>query len=432
MKNNIYIVTFIFFSIFIFGCKNEKKDTTPTIKTISVDVEKAEKDKDISDIMDTSFFKVVALQTSQESLVGGKIKGIFYRNDKLYIWEEQTNSLFMFDSNGKYLNKIHSVGEGPNDYRAMSSVRMTKDRIYVFDKGGSKILYYDVDCNLLGTISVKDVLKKVFNTNEVFVINDRLYFADQLLNESKAKYGDPYKLCSMDMVSGGFNKYLPYNTQDAPSYNFYLRDQQYSIINDSVRLMCCKTDTVYVATKDNVSAEYILDFGDKSLPKNMIQENSIKEIKTNPQYNRYVYDITNMMDTDRYLIFRLTYGSMPKIDHKALTESLKKDRKGTMENLRNRNTNFYYVFYDKNTGNTIVANDMIMSNFGDNRSFISFSDGSYIFNIENIHSAFFNKEGKKESASIPQNKAYQNALNEVYSSITPQSNPIIHIYKLKQ
>ncbi len=37
----------------------------------------------------------------------------------------------MFDENGKFLNKIQSPGEGPEDYIEMSQVRITDDGIYI-------------------------------------------------------------------------------------------------------------------------------------------------------------------------------------------------------------------------------------------------------------------------------------------------------------
>ena len=117
----------------VFICACSHKPTLPTsVISINVDVNNSVKDYDITSIYDTTRCKIVKLQNGADALIGGRIKKIFYRNGYLFIWEQQTNSIFKYDDNGRYISKISSYGEGPQDYMSMASVYMTDDNIYIF------------------------------------------------------------------------------------------------------------------------------------------------------------------------------------------------------------------------------------------------------------------------------------------------------------
>ena len=59
------------------GNSNDTVYTGP-IKTIKIDVSSAEKFKDLSYMYDTSHYKIVALETRNDALLGNKVTDIFY------------------------------------------------------------------------------------------------------------------------------------------------------------------------------------------------------------------------------------------------------------------------------------------------------------------------------------------------------------------
>ena len=79
------------------ACGGEDIASTTDVKRIEIDVSKAEKYMDLSSVMDTSFFQIIPLETRPDCLLGGEINKIMYRNNRIYIWEDQTEAVFMFE-----------------------------------------------------------------------------------------------------------------------------------------------------------------------------------------------------------------------------------------------------------------------------------------------------------------------------------------------
>ena len=142
MKKLLFVFLFAFIVV---SCARKDNSVAGNndIKTIKIDVDGCEKDMDISDMFDTSFFRIIPLETTPESLIGGEVCQVFYRNDRLYVVEKMAKGLFVFDDNGKFLSKIQSYGQGPEEYIEITAVSITDDRIIVFDQFSRKVLIYD-------------------------------------------------------------------------------------------------------------------------------------------------------------------------------------------------------------------------------------------------------------------------------------------------
>ncbi len=425
---------FIFILLFSTSCgESESYQEKKSTDVIHINLDNANVE-DISDMMDTSFFRVVALETTPEALVGGQIKDVFYRNSRIYVAEKQSKGIFMFDENGKFLNKIQSPGEGPEDYIDLSQVRITDDNIYIYDMYGLKILCYDMDCNFQNRINVRPIMKEVINPNFMWVVDGRMFFANLFMLEEAntvKKFGSPaYKVASMDMDRNNVKYYLPYDIKSStePATYFYLGNQSYKEIDGQVRFMTARTDTIWRATRDDVVPEYVLDFGEQQLPASMIK-GEFKDIYENDEYDKYAL-VKSIHDTPRYLILYVNYEntispSMPEdvvSDSKKRTEWMRKERK----------TDMYHIFIDKKSGKIRTVNNMMISAFDRYSTMINITDGPYLISYETMHPTFFGKDGKMKPTSRPSNPRYERAINEVYSTLTLNSNPIITILKFKE
>lgn len=418
-------------AIIVSSCGSKELSLPKEVKVLHLDLDKAEKHKDISEMFDTSYFRIIPLETKKECLVGGEIRNIFYRNDRIYVWEEQTKGVFMFDQNGKYLNKIQTPGEGPNEYLNLSKVRITDDRIYLEDNYGSKILYYDLDCNYLGKISEREFFKNTFNPNDFFVLGDRMFFFNFFLDTYPEKYGNvPYKACSTDMELKNPKKFLPYDIKNAPSSYFYLVEQFYAPVNGNVHFMCSKYDTIYVASKDTIVPKYVLDFGKRQLPKSLSKGDYL-DVRENEEYDNYVLGVKKLWDTKNYLILNFTYGAFPA-SKCTFPDEIKKDPEKRKEWSRKWPTNEYHVFIDKRTGEYSLANGINISKFIRYRTNFAFVDGDYTIWYDAMLPFDFDKDGKyKYDVKMPENPRYARAWNEVNATLNPNSNPVITIFKMK-
>ena len=411
-----------------FICACSQKATLPDgVTTINVDVNNHVKDYDITSIYDTTCCKIVKLQNVADALIGGRIKKIFYREGYLFIWEEQTNTIFKYDDTGRYISKISSYGEGPQDYMSMASVYVTDDNIYIFDQVKRKILYYDYDCLYRGTINITSPKEGGFLMHDFFVMGDRVFMLNHML-----KNGSPYsthKAASMDMNGGDICCYLPLGEDEMIPYSLYLHKQDFTSVNDRVHFMCLSTDTFYVATGNGVGAEYVLDFGENTLPKESYTENPAMLYTT--EYDKYVKGIKSFIETNTHIIFCFEYGRLPRFSPDVFDKETGGDPIKGEERMRTKwPTTLYHLIYDKNTGKSILANGIKTEYYGLYRMGFTNVDGSYSFNVfypETLPSSY----GKNKYFSIPLNTAYEKQLNDIYSSLTIDDNPVICIYKFK-
>ena len=411
--------------LFVISCG--RKDNTiaenKDIKTIKIDVDGCEKDMDISDMFDTSFFRIIPLETTPESLIGGEVCQVFYRNGRLYVVEKMAKGLFVFDDNGRFLSKIQSYGQGPEEYIEITAVSITDDRIIVFDQFSRKVLIYDLDCNYISQFSVNRNLPAL----DIFAIEDRMYYVSKM-EEVRNGHG-PYRLSSTNMKGGDLQKHIPFDTAivwpGSIDYN-----NAYTNTFSDVKLMYKRTDTIYSASSKGIRPEYIIDMGDKALPESF--RTNIREASTPDNKKKYINGIRQMLETKDKLIFSFEYGNLPPYDAKEHNRKHAEDPVKYMAWLRSEwPTTLYHAFYDKNTGETTVTNGLSMSYFDKYRIDFRYYDYPYVVFRQDIYPSDVGKTAV-DAIKIPQNPRYGKRYKEVMAGIKEGDNPIVFVYKLKR
>lgn len=100
--------------------------------------------------------KYVPLETKEESLFHEMSK-VISRNNHFYIFDRKGKSIFVFDGNGLFIKKIHSVGSGPEEYIEPSDIDVDDlGNIYVSDNATQRILIFPESQNgVVSTINVE-------------------------------------------------------------------------------------------------------------------------------------------------------------------------------------------------------------------------------------------------------------------------------------
>lgn len=418
-----YILPYIVsISFLLAGCA-EKDNTAENneVKTIRINVKDCEKDMDISDMFDTSFFRIIPLETTPECLIGGEIRQIFYRDGRVYVVEKMAKGVFVFDDNGKFISKIQSLGQGPEEYLNIKAVSITDDKILILDDFGRKVLIYDLNCNYLGKLS----LRSKFPAHDMFAIGDRIYFVSRL-EEIKDGHG-PYRLCSLDIEGQNMQKYIPFDT--ATVWPGYTNDNGvYTDISGNVKLMYIHTDTIYNVCSDGVWAEYAVDFGDNALPEYF--RKNMREAGNPENRKKYIRGIERIFDMKDKMVLYFSYGVLPMLDIKKLGEELSKDFEKTRTRLlTERPTLDYFVFYDKRTGDTKITNGLSVAYFGRYRVSVNYYDFPYV--IFPAMAGTLPQSYIDRIIDIPQNPGYERKYKEVLSGAKDGDNPIIFVYKFK-
>jgi hypothetical protein len=94
--------------------------------------------------------KIVRLETSADVLVGTVSKVEIYDN-KLFVLDIMTNSIFIFTKDGQFIHQISKIGAGPGEYLQLLDFKVLETGLYLLDYGKS-ILHYDFNFQYVGQI----------------------------------------------------------------------------------------------------------------------------------------------------------------------------------------------------------------------------------------------------------------------------------------
>jgi hypothetical protein len=143
-------VLFLFMGLpLLLGCKEAPINNAITCLSTAPSTE----EQYLSSVFDSC--RIVKLETTDEALVGNYIGKIKKTQDAYYIVCD-FNFLLKFDENGKFLQKIMKLGNGPGEYLAIRDYDILPNGDFIiFDL--QSVHVYDCDWNHKKTISLGDI-----------------------------------------------------------------------------------------------------------------------------------------------------------------------------------------------------------------------------------------------------------------------------------
>lgn len=95
----------------------------------------------------------INLEATDSCLIG-RIKDIVINRDHLFIFDEQQQTIWIFDRKGKYLNKISRKGDEPGEYARISQFEYDDERkqIIVLAPWKKRLLFYILQGEYLKTV----------------------------------------------------------------------------------------------------------------------------------------------------------------------------------------------------------------------------------------------------------------------------------------
>ena len=104
-----------------------------------------------------SHFDLIPLETNDSCLISD-IDVIKKRNNRYYI-QSGRKYLHVFDENGKFLQKIGNIGEGPGEYSILSDFDVDKESVYLL--ASHKLYVYDLSGEFQKEIRLKDNVRTI-------------------------------------------------------------------------------------------------------------------------------------------------------------------------------------------------------------------------------------------------------------------------------
>jgi len=296
-----------FFTLVLFCDCSEKKTNrnTSDISIIKVDTEGSIDKVNCSEIF--SDIRYIPLDTG-ENLIG-EISNIISFKNKLFILDSDiTKTVFCYNTNGEFLFKINSVGEGPEEYINLTSISIDEEneQLLLYSNASRKILKYNLEGNLIEVVNIDFFASKfsyVGNGNSVFLANY------STIKEGLEKDGklpniiitnSDYKIIN---TAGYFTKDIYSSAIPKLFTNFNpLSGNELSLIQEC-------NDTIYHIQGGNIRPAYYIDFGNKKKSDKFYElinspEDDIDKI-TNYLKNNDVCDIASMVETEKLLF--ITY-----------------------------------------------------------------------------------------------------------------------------
>lgn len=391
-----FIIFFMYpLFFFFFCCKgNMQKNDVDSNDVKSIAVSSIEKL-----LLDTTCFKkpqIVVLETTKESLLS-EIKKIAMDDSILFVCDKYSNKLFMFDVNGKFVNKIDSKGNGPKEY--IQTVDFTIDpmnkQIILLCAIPEKRMYFTYKGEF-----IKEERNSAFFSS---IATDSKYI--YLEDDSRDKNNQLYILNK----ETGIGK-VALKTINVRS-NLYLYGNAFSQ-NKSILLARRFDNSVYELKNGEVIEKYRIDFKSHSFPQELIEEEKEEKISEECRTHNYVYSMSNVIESDNYMMFYTNLGIF-------LYDKRKNELTGNKQILNSKLMPVlnYPLYYYLPVGNT----DMFAC---------PIDEPAFIKHIAKQISNHLNKPEVKEIQS-----KYPGLIEEIINignRMTEDNNPLLIIYEFKE
>ena len=301
----------LFILCVFWSCSNDSKmnyinNHEPEV--IEIDPDNCSKQIDLSSFLKDSI-EMIRLETTDDCLIGEVSRLKFYQ-DKIFISDRLSQTIFVFNSSGKYISKINKKGKGLGEYIFLGDFVFRDDSIFVQDVYGRKYIVYDFYGNYRKEINYKT------HHHDAILFDNVFYFVS---NHYKSDLGY-YNLFRLDMNTNIIDKYIPFEKEIQQKNKAWGINEQVSMCNNEALIIYPINDTIYEVKKENLFPKYIVKFTKRNIPDNLKDRNGT-EICFLSLKNGYIKGISYLQHNSEFLLATYTDGNKFRsivIDRKTL------------------------------------------------------------------------------------------------------------------
>lgn len=313
MKNvkisTIYNCYLLLFFLLIFAMCQGKKDNRNSIlsstsknnELIEINIDDLDDNTPILFSSVFKNFKLTPLETRNECLIG-RISKMEVIDDTLYILDSNiAKSLFLFDREGKFIQKIGKIGKGPGEYiqPAFFSVNYKEKQILILDTKQQKIIRYASNGDFINEFKLeKDLLPIQIATQKDLIYIDQLnskYMPSDYLLYALDKSGKIKTSWLSSMIYQlGFKH--PVNN----SFNFFTTTTDIKYVKPFF-------DTIFSISENQIKPYLHVHTTNKVTKQDMVEINGFNDTKQylnfSKKYNKFL-GITDYMESNRLVMFK--------------------------------------------------------------------------------------------------------------------------------
>lgn len=271
------------------------KENVLAADTIDVDVPVCDK-LAFSKFLDAP--ETIILETSPQCVIGN-IRHIEMFEDKIYILDDVSNNMYVFDKKGNFVHKISNKGGSNKEYVELADFAIDREhgKIFLWDETRDLVLKYDLRTNEY--LSTTHVERDGDRSYCIAYQNGILYANHTSLNVSDKNYEvrvinaetgqQQGSLLSSDAYSHGWNQ--PLRLQHTTFYSKNTNLPKY---------LGLFSNKVMSITGKGMEIRYVIE------SENFVNANDIHDMLETLPKNDYIYDLSNLENNDKvYMVSRL-------------------------------------------------------------------------------------------------------------------------------
>lgn len=297
MKKIISILISIFCLLLVSGCKKDTKQIdNPLIENIiKINTKASEDEVMYSQLFDS--MKYICLETTNDILIKD-ITRLKHIDEKIYILDKRTQTVFCFNMDGKLHWKIHSIGQGPEEYMQLIDFDIDKEnnKLYLFSFK-DKILVYDLSGNFIKEYNIELGGKSfAYNKGQIYI------YADTFFNEADNS-GENNYLFIFNEDKNTLERKFPFKPDKRFGHvTVYSSPNAFCHYEDELRFFMPFSNNIYSIKGDSIYIKYHFDFGEYSLPDNYFDNYTTDDIRE----SKYAYGLNSFWENDKYYSFHIS------------------------------------------------------------------------------------------------------------------------------
>lgn len=375
---------------------NNVKPFSISGKPVIYEVPINESDVQIESLIDTASY--IQLETKPESLIGDIDRLLFYKNYIIVVDKLSAESIYLFDTLGKFVRKIAMTGKGLNDFKTITNVGIDErsENIVVFDNKVSKFFYFDLTGKLIKTVKLG-----LRFADFLFIGADSLLLFNNDSDNDHLKEIDNYCL----LMSEGSNKifYKDFYTSPILEDFPWFGTNHLSYNNGNITFFQRFSDTVYRITTDGKKNPLYTFKLPNPMPTDFLyNDKNRKMFRTKAKEKGYTFFMGEFYENSTHIIARYIKGY-----DESKTIFINKSNNEVMNVRSVTNTKFYFPSF----AHPISIN---------RDKFVGVLYSNKLLEIQNLAN----------------NKDYKIDLSEnvkrLVMKVAPNDNPIVMIYSLKR
>jgi hypothetical protein len=311
------IISIIVCFIFLYSCNSEKNKYGTNHQRIIIEKIHGQ---EISLEEVISKVTILPLRTLDDNIVGN-IKDICFMDSYLYILDDQTASIFIFNmEDGSFVKKITRRGNGPNEYVFPTAMKSDSRHVYVLDMPTNKLICFDKELNPVKTIKIP------------FSASDFTCAKGNFIFYSTDNFPGAYKFRIVDKNGKILNNHIEFSDLDIPGRYNWGPGKHFSQINDDAEEIFVSelfSNKIYSIKDGNLELQFELDFQGANIPDNVnVNDLNIFE-QTEYAFKTDFFIFKNKLVTS-FLKDTARYFNFFDISTKAQTTGIVKDLKNNL------------------------------------------------------------------------------------------------------